>query len=65
MYYYLQFLTKYKLVPVFNDEEFSHWFLPRQNIIESFVVEKEGNITDMISFYALPSTVMNNATHNR
>jgi glycylpeptide N-tetradecanoyltransferase len=53
------------MVPEFNDEEFSHWFVPRQNIIESYVVEKDGKITDMISFYALPSTVMNHAAHNR
>jgi len=58
------YLSKYKLVTEFNPEEFAHWFMPRKNIIDTFVVENDGQITDMISFYTLPSTVMSHATYD-
>lgn len=59
-----QYLSKFKLKPTFNEEEFKHWFLPREQIIDSFVVEKDGVITDFGSFYHLPSTIMNNPQYN-
>ena len=60
----LKYLSKFKLKPTFNEEEFKHWFLPRDQIIDSFVVEKDGVITDFGSFYHLPSTIMNNPQYN-
>ena len=60
-----------------------HWFLPREDIIDTYVVEKPANknintavsgspkkdnsmvITDLVSFYTLPSTVMSHPTHNK
>ena len=33
--------------------------MPRDGIIDSFVVEQNGVITDFGSFYHLPSTIMN------
>ncbi|CAG7837970.1 unnamed protein product [Allacma fusca] len=56
-------LKSFKLSPSFDQEEFTHWFLPRPNIIDSYVVDKDGAITDMVSFYTLPSTVVNNPVH--
>ncbi|VEN54848.1 unnamed protein product [Callosobruchus maculatus] len=54
-----QYLKKFELAPEFSEEEFLHWFLPRDNIIDSFVVEDDqGRLTDMVSYYMLPSTVM-------
>ena len=71
-----------------------HWFLPRDEIIDTYVVERPAStvtqseskssnkdtdgaalgspskkdnamvITDMVSFYTLPSTVMSHPTHN-
>lgn len=58
------FLKKYKLVPEFTPDEFGHWFLPRKDIINSYVVENKGKITDMISFYTLPSTVVSHPSYN-
>eukprot|EP00112_Aurelia_sp_Birch-Aquarium-sp1_P014249 Seg3063.2 transcript_id=Seg3063.2/GoldUCD/mRNA.D3Y31 product="Glycylpeptide N-tetradecanoyltransferase 2" protein_id=Seg3063.2/GoldUCD/D3Y31 len=47
------------------EEEFIHWFLPRKDIVDCYVVEAEdGELTDMISFYTLPSTVMHHPTYN-
>merc|ERR1719278_241013 len=58
------YLTKYKLVTEFNEDEFAHWFLPRKNIIDTFVVENDGQVTDMVSFYTLPSTVMSHPAYD-
>jgi len=62
-----EYLSKFDLSPVYNEEELQHWFLPQKNIVDSYVVEKpgtSGKITDFISFYTLPSTVMNHPTHS-
>lgn len=58
------YLSKFKLRPVYSEDEFTHWFLPREGVIDSFVVENDGVITDFGSFYHLPSTIMNNPQYN-
>lgn len=61
-----RYLATYKLRPVFSEEEFTHWFLPQTGIIDSFVVESgKGEITDLVSFYCLPSTVMHHPNHKQ
>ena len=84
---------------MFTEEDFQHWFLPRDDIIDTYVVEKpaccysqfvdsksnkkqqsDNNgmldspskkdaaqtvLTDLVSFYTLPSTVMSHPTHNK
>lgn len=46
-------------------EEIEHFLVPREKVVESFVVENaSGSITDFISFYSLPSTVLNNSDHD-
>jgi len=64
-----EYLGQFSLVPLFSEEDFQHWFLPREDIIDAYVVEKpdpsgSSRITDMVSFYTLPSTVMSHPTHN-
>lgn len=58
-------LSSFHLAPVFDEEEFGHWFLPKNNIIECFIVENDGNVTDLVSYYALPSTVMHHPVHKQ
>lgn len=59
-----EYLKKFKLCPVFSIEEFKHWFSPIDGIIDCFVVENDnGEITDMVSYYSLPSTVMHHPIH--
>jgi glycylpeptide N-tetradecanoyltransferase len=62
----LKYVSKFKLFVHFSDDDFSHWFLPRVNVVYSYVVcdPATGEVTDMISFYCLPSTILNNAQHN-
>ena len=49
----------------FTEEEFAHFLLPRAKIINSYVVEDPTThaITDMLSFYHLPSTVLKSDKH--
>ncbi|KAJ8956389.1 hypothetical protein NQ318_015127 [Aromia moschata] len=59
----VEYLSRFDLAPLFSEEDFVHWFLPRPNIIDSFVVEQDGKITDFVSYYTLPSTVMHHPVH--
>lgn len=63
----LKFLRKYLLYPNFTEEEFQHFFAPKEDIVDTYVVEeKKGDseylITDFISFYTIPSTVIKHDT---
>jgi len=54
------YLDKYQVAPVFSREEIEHWFLPVDNVVYSYVVENDNQITDFISFYSLPSSIIGN-----
>ena len=49
-----------------------HFFLPREGIVYTYVLsrtdiengKKKVKVTDFLSFYSLPSHVMNNPKHN-
>mmetsp|Transcript_15882 Transcript_15882/g.40499 ORF Transcript_15882/g.40499 Transcript_15882/m.40499 type:complete len:417 (-) Transcript_15882:103-1353(-) len=61
-----EYLQQFDLACTFESEdEIAHWFLPRNNVISSYVVESEetGEVTDMMSFYSLPSTIIGNEHH--
>eukprot|EP00048_Salpingoeca_helianthica_P015018 m.224657 g.224657 ORF g.224657 m.224657 type:complete len:491 (+) comp16519_c0_seq1:197-1669(+) len=57
------YLSKFKVAPVFTEEEVAHWFVPRKHVISCYVHEKGGRVTDFVSYYTLPSTVMNHPEH--
>lgn len=59
----VEFLSRFDLAPYFTKEDFVHWFVPRPNIIDSFVVENNNVITDFVSYYTLPSSVMHHPVH--
>ncbi|XP_069846521.1 glycylpeptide N-tetradecanoyltransferase 2 isoform X1 [Dipodomys merriami] len=59
-----RYLKQFHLAPVMDEEEVAHWFLPQEHIIDTFVVESpSGRLTDFLSFYTLPSTVMHHPSH--
>ena len=61
------YLEKFALAPHLDVDEFAHWVLPREGVIDSFVVDdgtKDANITDLCSFYHLPSTVIGHEKHS-
>lgn len=61
-----QYLKRFQLHMHYGEGDVAHWLLPRTNILYTFVVEENnGKITDFVSFYSLPSTVVNNTLHSR
>ncbi|GLV38320.1 N-myristoyl transferase [Carabus blaptoides fortunei] len=58
-----EYLSKFNLAPIFSEEDFRHWFLPQVGIVDSFVVMQDNEITDFVSYYTLPSTVMHHPVH--
>mmetsp|Transcript_14531 Transcript_14531/g.12337 ORF Transcript_14531/g.12337 Transcript_14531/m.12337 type:complete len:313 (+) Transcript_14531:467-1405(+) len=58
------YLTKFKVYLKFTQEDVKHWLLPRKDVIYSYVVENSNKeITDLISFYCLPSSVLQHEKH--
>jgi len=59
------YLKKFKLYMQFSLEDFEYWFSMREEIIDCYVVEDPDThqITDMVSFYHLSSSVLNNPKH--
>lgn len=37
-----EYLSQFNLVPVMNQEEVEHWFLPQENIVDTYLVEVNG-----------------------
>ncbi|XP_034050638.1 glycylpeptide N-tetradecanoyltransferase 2-like [Thalassophryne amazonica] len=57
-------LGRFHLTPIFSLEEVEHWLLPRENVIDSYVVEADnGALTDVVSFYSLSSRVLHHPIH--
>mmetsp|Transcript_29021 Transcript_29021/g.40074 ORF Transcript_29021/g.40074 Transcript_29021/m.40074 type:complete len:450 (-) Transcript_29021:101-1450(-) len=57
-----KYLAKFRLAPDLNEEDVRHWILPRDNVIDAFVVQSPETkaITDFVSYYCLPSTIIGN-----
>ena len=53
--------SRYKLAPKMTEEEVRHWLVMQKDVIFSYVVEDDhGAVTDFLSFYTLPSTIIGN-----
>lgn len=60
------YLKKFDLHLKFTQEDVKHWFIPRPNVVYTYVVEDDKkNITDLISFYCLPSSVLQHEKHKQ
>lgn len=58
------YLSKFKLAVEIDEAEFAHWLLPRTGVVDSFVLtDGQGVVTDMCSFYHLPSTIIKHPKH--
>lgn len=61
-----EYLNKFKVHLRFTEEEVKHWLLPRKDVIYSYVVENnDKKITDFLSFYCLPSSVLKNPKYKQ
>jgi len=55
------YLSQFALHPEFKEDEIAHWMLPRDGVIFTYVRENDkGLITDVCSFYSLPSSILGN-----
>lgn len=51
--------SKFLLHVNFTKEDVAHWLLPRAKVIDTFViVDSQSKVTDMVSFYHLPSSIL-------
>lgn len=57
---YNNYYKKYKIHQIFTQDEFKHKFLSKNNVIDSFVIEKNGIIMDFISIFYVKTRVFNN-----
>ncbi|KAK1937894.1 Glycylpeptide N-tetradecanoyltransferase 1 [Phytophthora citrophthora] len=62
-----EYLTQFHLAPVFNEQEVAHWMMPRVGVVNAYVVEnpETHDITDLCSFYHLPSTIIGDDKHKK
>lgn len=60
------YLSQFVVAPDFDDNEVEHWLLSQENVVDSYVVDSQETheITDFISFYTLPSSILNNQNHS-
>ncbi|CAN9509239.1 unnamed protein product [Ophioblennius macclurei] len=57
-------LCKFHLSPLLSLQEVEHWLLPRENVIDTYVVEGgSGTLTDVVSFYSVAFRVLNHPVH--
>ena len=60
-----EYLGKFKLHPELNEDEVAHWLLPREQVVNTYVLRGgDGAVTDFFSFYYLPSSVIGNPKHD-
>ena len=60
-----KYLSNFALAQQFTEDEFAHWFIPRQGVVNAYVVTTEaGKVTDLCSFYTLPSTIIGHNNYN-
>uniref|UniRef100_A0A7N0V9G2 Glycylpeptide N-tetradecanoyltransferase n=1 Tax=Kalanchoe fedtschenkoi TaxID=63787 RepID=A0A7N0V9G2_KALFE len=60
------FLNQFVVAPEFDDNDVDHWLVPRDNVVDSFLVEdpETHEITDFCSFYTLPSSILGNQNYS-
>jgi glycylpeptide N-tetradecanoyltransferase len=59
------YLSRYQLCQRFSEAELRHFLAPQDNLVHVYVVEDpaSGKISDLVSFYCLPSSVLNHPEH--
>ena len=60
------FEKQFKVHGYYDKDQVRHWFIPRKNVVYSYVREdKDNKITDFISFYNLPSSILQHEDHKK
>jgi glycylpeptide N-tetradecanoyltransferase len=58
------YLKRYKLYQIFDEAEVRHFLRHAENLVYVYVVDGPEGITDVVSFYCLPSSILNHPEHN-
>ncbi|KAI5382984.1 hypothetical protein KIW84_070405 [Lathyrus oleraceus] len=60
------YLSHFIVAPDFDENDVEHWLLPRENVVDSYLVEspESHEVTDFCSFYTLPSSILGNANYS-
>ncbi|KAL4433450.1 hypothetical protein ABPG77_010303 [Micractinium sp. CCAP 211/92] len=60
------YLKGFSIAPELSEEEVRHWLAFQADVVYSYVVEspETGKITDLLSFYTLPSSIIGNDQYN-
>jgi glycylpeptide N-tetradecanoyltransferase len=60
------YLNKFEIRLKIKEAEVAHWLLPREGVFYSYVVEnpESKHITDLFSFYRLPSSILKKSGHS-
>jgi glycylpeptide N-tetradecanoyltransferase len=53
-----KYLEQFKIYTIFNSDDFRHHFMPRDGVVYSYVVEKEGQLVNFVSFYSIDTVAM-------
>ena len=59
------FEKQFKVHGYYDKDQVKHWFIPRKNVVYSYVREENGKITDFISFYSLPSSILQHESYKK
>jgi glycylpeptide N-tetradecanoyltransferase len=61
------YLDKFEVKLKFSEQEVKHMFLSSSKVVHAFVIEnkEKKQITDFVSFYNLPSTVLKKTEHEK
>lgn len=60
------YLKQFVVAPDFDENDVEHWLLPKENVVDSFLVEspETHEITDFCSFYTLPSSILGSQNYS-
>ncbi|KAL3532646.1 hypothetical protein ACH5RR_006167 [Cinchona calisaya] len=60
------YLSRFAVAPEFDENDVEHWLLPRENVVDSYLVESQvtHEITDFFSFYTLPSSILHSQEYS-
>ena len=59
------FEKQFKVHGYYDRDQVKHWFIPRKNVVYSYVREEGNKITDFISFYNLPSSILQHESYKK
>ena len=59
------FEKQFKVHGYYDRDQVKHWFIPRKNVVYSYVREENDKITDFISFYNLPSSILQHESYKK